>query len=177
MLPYRDSRLTTILLGIFFLIAIAYALFEARGQLLGPTITVDTRVGQVDEPLLIVEGHAERISSLTMNGRQIPITEDGLFREPYLLATGYNKILLRAEDSYGRSAERVLEIVYHAEGQFVAPPPQPTASSTPTTNTPGSPSTAPTVVSTSSTTVVETSTTTVPTTPMGAPTTPVAPQQ
>ncbi|RJQ34789.1 hypothetical protein C4568_01945 [Candidatus Parcubacteria bacterium] len=115
MLPYRDSRLTVVLLGVFFLIAILYALFEARGQLMGPTITVDTRVATVDEPLLLIEGHAERISSLTMNGKEIPVTEDGLFREPYLLAPGYNRILLKATDSYGRSAERVLELVYNAE--------------------------------------------------------------
>jgi len=123
MLPYRDSRLTVILLGIFFLVAILYALFEARGMLLGPTIIVDTRVGSVDDPLILIEGHAERISSLTMNGREIPVTEDGLFSEPYLLAAGYNRILLEVKDSYGRSTERMLEIVYAPEDEMADMPP------------------------------------------------------
>src|SRR3989338_4310700 len=65
MLPYRDSRFTILALGIFFLIAILYALFEARGQLLGPTINIDTRVSIVQDPFLIIEGQAKRISSRT----------------------------------------------------------------------------------------------------------------
>jgi len=115
MLPYRDSRITTVILGIFFILAILYALFEARGQLIGPIIEVNTRAGMIEDPLLIVEGQTERISLLTMNGREIPVTEDGAFREPYLLAPGYNRIVLAAEDSYGKSTERVLEIMYASE--------------------------------------------------------------
>src|SRR3989344_2205681 len=159
MLPYRDSRLTVVLLGIFFLVAISYALFEARGQLMGPTIIVDTRVGSVDDPLILIEGHAERISSLMMNGREIPVTEDGLFREPYLIAAGYNRILLTAKDSYGRSAERVLEIVYtpeeEVEGAGIG-----SSSTAPATSTPSDPSASSSATATTSSFIFETSTTT-----------------
>lgn len=152
MLPYRDSRLTTLLLGIFFILAILYALFEARGQLIGPIITVDTRAAIMEDPLLIIEGHTERISSLTMNGREIPVTENGSFREPYLLAQGYNRIVLAAEDSYGRSTVRVLEIMYAPEENATitsAMPPLPQAASTTSVNiSPGTEST-----STTSTTI------------------------
>ena len=122
MLPYRDSRFTILALGIFFLIAILYALFEARGQLLGPTINIDTRVSIVQDPFLIIEGQAKRISSLTMNGKPIQVTESGAFREPYLLAPGYNRIVLNAKDSYGRSTEKMLEIMYEAGEETTAPP-------------------------------------------------------
>lgn len=131
MLPYRDSRFTIIALGVFFLIAILYALFEARGQLLGPTINVDTRVSIVQDPFLIIEGEAKRISSLTMNGKPIQVTESGAFREPYLLAPGYNRIVLNAKDSYGRSAEKMLEIMYEVGEEATPSPPTGQASTTP----------------------------------------------
>jgi len=135
MLPYRDSRLTTLLLGIFFILALLYALFEARGQLIGPIIVLNTRVAVMQDPLLIIEGHTERISMLSMNGREIPVTENGSFREPYLLAPGYNRIVLSAEDSYGRSTERVLEIMYTPDEDInissAAPSPVQATSTTP----------------------------------------------
>src|SRR5262249_36121605 len=120
---------TIFALFIFFLLAILYALFEARGQILGPTIDVSPRVELVHQPFLVIQGQAERISSLLMNGQQIPVTENGSFQEPYLLPPGYNRIVLDAKDSYGRSAERVLEIMYQPEPGSATP--TTTASSTP----------------------------------------------
>lgn len=143
MLPYRDSRLTIVVLTIFFIIAVIYALFEARGQLMGPTISVDTHVSAVHDPLLIVEGSADRISSLTMNGNQIQVTEEGSFREPYLLAEGYNRIVLEAKDSYGRSTSRTLEIMYTPDDGSTIPSnpyaPSPASSSPPAKVPSGSP--------------------------------------
>jgi len=112
MLPYRDSRLTYIALGIFFLIVISYAYFEARGLLFGPSITVSSNITEVREPFIVIRGHADRISSLSMNGKTIPVTEDGAFEEPYLLSAGYNRIVLDAVDKYGRSRRQAIEIVY-----------------------------------------------------------------
>ena len=112
MLPYRDSRLTYIALGVFFLIVIGYAYFEARGLLFGPSITVSSSVTEVREPFIMIRGQADRISSLSMNGKTIPVTEDGAFEEPYLLSAGYNRIVLDAVDKYGRSRRQAIEIVY-----------------------------------------------------------------
>lgn len=166
MLPYRDSRITTLILGIFFLIAIIYALFEARGQLMGPTIEIDTRVGTVEDPILIVQGRAERISSLGMNGRQIAVTEDGTFKEPYLLAVGYNRIVLEAKDAYGRSAHRTLEIVYTPDDEVSVSTENPYTpqqnSSTPTNATIPAPPTSTSSVATSSSTSQHTTSTTTP---------------
>ena len=112
MLPYRESRFTRIVLIVFFLLVLGYAYFEGRGLLFGPTISVDSRVMEVSEPFITIEGTAERIASLRMNGQPIPVTEDGVFSEPYLLAPGYNRITLTASDRYNKSTERVIEIVY-----------------------------------------------------------------
>jgi len=112
MLPYRDSRLTYIALGIFFLIVIGYAYFEARGLLFGPSITVSSNITEVREPFIVIRGQADRISSLSMNGKTISVTEEGAFEEPYLLSAGYNRIVLDAVDKYGRSRRQAIEIVY-----------------------------------------------------------------
>src|SRR3989344_5688719 len=112
MLPYRDSRLTYIALGIFFLIVISYAYFEARGLLFGPSITVSSNITEVREPFIVIKGRADRIASLSMNGKTIPVTEEGVFEEPYLLSPGYNRIVLDAVDKYGRSRRQAIEIVY-----------------------------------------------------------------
>lgn len=132
MLPYRESRIVKIALGVFFLLVILYAFYEAHGILFGPSIEVSGRAMIVHQPYIEINGTAERIASLSMNGADIPVTETGAFNAPYVLSPGYNKIVLEAKDKYGKATSRTIEIVYEA-------------SSTPAT------SATPTVVGTSST--------------------------
>lgn len=138
MLPYRDSRLTYIALGIFFLIVLCYAYFEARGLLFGPSIIISSNSTEVDEPFVTIQGHADRIASLSMNGKTIPVTETGEFEEPYLLSLGYNRIVFDASDKYGRTRRQAIEIVYtpkpnseQASPAISTPPTDDSASPTP----------------------------------------------
>jgi len=62
-----------------------------------------------------------RISSLSMNGKDIPVTEEGNFSEPYLLASGDNHITLQAKDTYGRTTTSDVDIIYEPEPGGVAP--------------------------------------------------------
>ncbi|MBV9159344.1 MAG: hypothetical protein JO019_01975 [Candidatus Kaiserbacteria bacterium] len=112
MLPYRDSRLTQIALVIFFVIVIGYAYFEARGLLFGPKINISSSLQETHDPYIVIHGRADRISSLAMNGKTIPVTESGDFEEPYLLAPGVNRIIFDATDRYGRSRQSVVQILY-----------------------------------------------------------------
>lgn len=135
MLPYRDSRLTQIALGLFFVLVIGYAYFEARGLLFGPSITVTSEVTEVHDPFVLIKGHADRISSLSMNGKAIQVTEEGDFSEPYVLAPGYNRVVLDARDKYGRNRTQAIEIVYTpltGSGQASDTTTTTSASSTPT---------------------------------------------
>jgi hypothetical protein len=116
MLPHRDSKLTRIGLIVFFIVIVLYGLYEAQGLLFGPKINVSTETITVREPYVKIEGRADRIVALSMNGKQIPVTEEGEFNEPYLLAKGQNRIALEARDTYGRKTSRFVEIFY-AEGQ------------------------------------------------------------
>lgn len=112
MLPYRDSRLTQIAIGIFFLLAVGYGYFELQGFLYGPRISVMSTTTEVHDPFVTVSGSVERIASLSMNGKEISVTENGSFSEPYLLSPGSNRIILDAKDKYGRSKQSVVTIVY-----------------------------------------------------------------
>ncbi|OGG70066.1 hypothetical protein A3F27_03310 [Candidatus Kaiserbacteria bacterium RIFCSPHIGHO2_12_FULL_53_13] len=115
MLPYGDSRLTRIVLSVFFLLVIIYAYYEARGFLYGPSINIPSDVTVAHDPFVTIRGTADRIAGLYMNGKPVPVTEGGAFDEPYLLAIGYNRIVLQARDKYGRERERVIEIIYQPD--------------------------------------------------------------
>ncbi len=130
MLPYRDSRLTRIVLVAFFILVILYAYYEARGFLYGPSIDVPSEVTIAHDPFITIRGTAARISELSMDGKPVPVTEAGAFEEPYLLAVGYNRIVLEARDRYGRSRERIIEIIYQPAATPTAPS-MPSSSSTP----------------------------------------------
>ena len=112
MIPYRDSRIMRYGLIAFFLIVVGYAYFEGRALMYGPTIDVSPRVMEVSDPFITVSGTARRIASLSLNGAPIPVTEDGGFEEGYVLAPGYNRIILDARDKYGKTTQRIVEIVY-----------------------------------------------------------------
>jgi hypothetical protein len=112
MLPYRDGRITKIILALFLILVILYAYYEARGLLFGPSIDVPKGASVVHERFVTIHGTATRIAELTMNGKPVTVTEDGAFEEPFLLADGYNRIMLRAQDKYGRTRESVVEVMY-----------------------------------------------------------------
>lgn len=112
MLPHRDSRLTRIALFVFFILVVIYGLYEAQGLLFGPKVNIASQTTVVHDPYVKIEGQAQRIASLSMNGKDIPVTETGQFSEPFLLARGENRITLDAKDTYGRKTSTNVTIVY-----------------------------------------------------------------
>ena len=119
MLPHSDGKLTKIGLTIFFVLILIYGLYEAQGLLFGPKIQVSTETTVVHDPYVKIEGQARRISALSMNGKDIPVTEKGEFSEPFLLARGDNRIALVAKDTYGRSTSSYVDITYAPGTQSV----------------------------------------------------------
>jgi len=112
MFPHRDSRLTKIVLTIFFILILVYGVYEAQGLLFGPKIEISTESTVVHDPYVKIDGKAARISSLSMNGKAVPVTESGEFSVPFLLARGNNRISLEAKDTYGRTTSSYVEIMY-----------------------------------------------------------------
>ena len=147
MLPYRDSWITKALLAVFFIVLVGYGYYEARGLLFGPSIDISAgRAMIVYQPYIELKGTASRISQLSMNGQQIPVTEDGSFDQPYVLSPGYNRIIFDAKDQYGKTAQRVIEVVYEASST-------PTIAAPTAATTTGATSTAPTSLPASTSTV------------------------
>ena len=112
MLPYRDSRFARIALVVFFLLVIGYGYYEARAVLYGPRIMVPSDTIIAHEAFTTIQGQAQNIAELKMNGASVSVTEDGKFSEPYLLSPGENRIILDAKDKYGRSQQKIIEIMY-----------------------------------------------------------------
>ncbi|MBM3272155.1 hypothetical protein FJY94_02635 [Candidatus Kaiserbacteria bacterium] len=121
MLPYRDTALIRTALIVFFIAVVGYAYYEARAILWGPAITVPEKLSIVHEQVIMVRGTARHIASLSMNGNEIPVTEAGEFAHQYLLAPGYNRIVLDAEDKYGATTQQVVEVVYDAPKAPILP--------------------------------------------------------
>lgn len=112
MLPYRDSKIISVALIIFFLLIAAYAYFEAQGILFGPAIQIQSTVEQVSAPYIELTGTTTHIATLAVNGQSVPVTEGGAFDIPFALSPGFNRIVLDASDKYGHSTEKVVEVVY-----------------------------------------------------------------
>ncbi len=125
-----DRKLTTMLRwaswALFVGTIVAYGLYQSRGILSGPIVSVTTpQNGEtVFEPLVQVAGSAPRVKDLTLNGRSIFIDMEGNFDERLLLLPGYNIIELTARDVGGKEARHTIELVY-----------QPSSTSTPAAST------------------------------------------
>ncbi|PIR86298.1 hypothetical protein COU13_01705 [Candidatus Kaiserbacteria bacterium CG10_big_fil_rev_8_21_14_0_10_43_70] len=117
MIPYRNNRIVAVIISAFFLLILFYSYFEARNILFGPKIIVNTPDEGivVSEKFVTITGKAENIKDIWMNGRAIPVTEDGMFEESILLTEGYNRVILEAVDKTGRETSEIVQIVYSPE--------------------------------------------------------------
>ena len=55
---------------------------------------------------------AKNIKDISLNDRKIFIDEQGNFKEQLLLSYGYNVFKIKANDKFGRSVEKIVEIIY-----------------------------------------------------------------
>ncbi len=111
----RPWKLVRVIAGIVIGITVAgYAAFEARGIVAGPSLTVTqpTPGTTITEPAIRLIGTAERISKITLDGRQIFVSEEGAFDEPVILAPGYNEILVEAWDRFDKKTSVMLPVVH-----------------------------------------------------------------
>ncbi len=128
----RDSKLIRFSLFAFFALLGGYALYEGWGLLSGPAIDVPHTAMTVSKPYLLVKGTAKRITELHLNGATVPVTEEGVFEEPYLLAAGSNRLVLEARDARGRTDRTELDIAYVPESPSPRQSPPPTSATTTT---------------------------------------------
>lgn len=121
----RDFRFVRLTLIVFFLLILLYALYEGRGIFLGPRIEVPATATVVHDPYITIQGRAERITELRLNGKTISVTEQGNFSEPFVVARGSNRIVLEARDARGRTTTQNLDIIYSPSKETGGVTPQP----------------------------------------------------
>ncbi len=114
----RNSELTIklIIFVVISVIVIGYGLFRSIDLLAGPTLKIISPQNGLTfkEPFIEISGQAKRIAILTLNDRRIFTDKTGSFKEPLLLADGYNIITLAARDKFGRTISKTLRLVYQA---------------------------------------------------------------
>jgi hypothetical protein len=95
-------------------VVFSYVYSRSADFLRGPELTfISPSDGSLlSESLVEVAGTAKHVSHLNLNGRKIFTDEGGTFSEPLLLLYGYNIIKLSAEDRFGRTAEKMITVVY-----------------------------------------------------------------
>jgi len=101
------------LLSIAALSILGYSYSRTADLIRGPQILVSApeNGGTVRSPIVHLEGTIKNSARITINGRSVFADEKGVLREEILLAEGYNRITLTAEDRFGRKTEETVEVV------------------------------------------------------------------
>jgi uncharacterized protein YfaP (DUF2135 family) len=96
------------------LLVVGYSILKVKDITLGPEISLNSPTDgeSLKTDLVMVEGKAERISQIFINGRKIFTDEEGNFNEPYLLASGYNLLEIMAQDKFGRKIEKKVQLTF-----------------------------------------------------------------
>jgi hypothetical protein len=112
----RETKfyLKAIIISLFLIILFGYAIYEVWNYAIGPEILISTPASGivVSESLINIEGQAKNSKEITLNDRPIVVDQAGNFSEKVLLSYGYNVLMLKAKDRFGKMTEQKLEIVY-----------------------------------------------------------------
>ena len=103
---------------IITLLILGYGLFQARNFISGPKISVFTPINgeNVLDPLVLITGSASNITRISLDDRQIFVDKQGNFSEKLLVPAGYTIIKLAAQDKFGRTTQKLIELNYTATG-------------------------------------------------------------
>ncbi len=94
------------------LVVIGYSYFVLSGYLRGPQIALSSPENgyATTTPLIDITGVAVRTNTLSINGSKTAIDLEGNFNSKLILAPGYNIMTIIAQDRYGRTTEKTIEI-------------------------------------------------------------------
>ncbi len=103
-------------LGFTFLILLfsGYFFWQVRGVVKPPTLNIySPNEGFVAvQPNILIQGEATSESSLTINGQNIMINEQGHFASNIDLSKGVNTITISATKKHGKSTSLVRHVIY-----------------------------------------------------------------
>lgn len=108
-------RTTLYYIGMILIICllVGYTIFQARFIIIGPVIIMYNIPEVVQtQRLIILEGNAQNIIKITLNGRQIYTDKNGYFKEKLILENGYTISTLQVHDRFGRTSSYTHHFVY-----------------------------------------------------------------
>lgn len=93
-----------------------YVHFQARNFIQGPEIVLSGSYEALQhERRIAIEGNAQNIVKLTVNGKEIHTNKRGDFSHELVLENGYTIMSIDAQDRFGRRTSLVREYVYVPE--------------------------------------------------------------
>ena len=92
---------------------IAYAIWRSLNYARGPVIEIfqPTNGSSIASSTVVINGRADRVNSLKLNGDTISVDEKGNFSQTLIVFPGLNIITLDASDQFGRSTRTELQLV------------------------------------------------------------------
>lgn len=101
----------------FSILIVGYFIFNFRIFIAGPDIIITSpQNGQVtDKELVEIIGKASNVNFISINDRPIFVDGEGNFKEFLLLSSGYNIIVIKAQDKFERKISKNLEIIYNGQ--------------------------------------------------------------
>ncbi|MBX4215742.1 hypothetical protein KW797_02245 [Candidatus Parcubacteria bacterium] len=100
------------LVALLAIAIISYAYLKTRDLIQGPSITVSTpKDGEsVARARITIAGTTKNLSRLDVNGRQIPVDQEGGFSEELVVPEGYTILSVEGTDRFGKKKEVVLRL-------------------------------------------------------------------
>ena len=109
--------LATILIGVLVVGFLGLIFYNVKDMLFGAPLTVHTVAdgSTIDGTYVAISGNAQHAGSISINGRQIGVDQQGNFNDGVILSPGYNIVEVTETDQFGKERMQA----YH----WVAVPP------------------------------------------------------
>lgn len=92
---------------------IGFATYRFLPLMHGVDFKLDSEIPQISTvPLFTLSGSIPHASTLSINGRGVPLSRSNQFRDSVLLLPGYNVITLDAEDKFGKERSHIVHVYY-----------------------------------------------------------------
>ncbi len=105
--------------------ALGFILFQSRILFGEPPLKINSplfeNIQTSDNPF-IIEGEGQPHSYITINGKEIYLSDDGKFSEPIQLKPGLNEISIKATNRIGKTKIITKQIYFETSSSNIAPP-------------------------------------------------------
>ena len=64
------------------------------------------------EPVLTFSGEADHVTGMAVNGRVVPVAQDGTWMDTVALSPGYNVVTISAQDKFNRTVIHTYRLNY-----------------------------------------------------------------